>query len=174
MNLDKLFDALMYAVPALITGGVAYYLFDSYFKDQQKTRRWLLQKENQKHSMPLRLQAYERLALFLERISPAKLLIRVSPLNDDKVDYSNLLVHHIEQEYEHNLTQQIYITDECWTMVLTAKNTIIQNIRKTALDTSVANADQLREKILSNMLDGNSASQLALSYLKAEVADVLG
>lgn len=174
MSPDKLIEALMYAVPSLITGGVAYYLFDSYFKDQQNTRRWLSQKENQKHSMPLRLQAYERLALFLERISPAKLLIRVAPLNDDKADYQNLLIHHIEQEYEHNMTQQIYITDECWTMILTAKNTIIQTIRKTTADTSITNADQLREKILSNMLDGNSASQLALSYLKTEVTEVLG
>lgn len=174
MNLDKFIEVLLYAVPSLITGGVAYYLFDSYFKDQQNTRRWLLQKENQKHSMPLRLQAYERLALFLERIGPAKLLIRVAPLNNDKADYQNLLIHHIEQEYEHNMTQQIYITDECWTMVLTAKNTIIQSIRKTTADTSVTNADELREKILSNMLDGNSATQLALSYLKTEVTDVLG
>jgi hypothetical protein len=105
-------------------------LFDNYFKDQQNTRRWLLQKENQKHSLPLRLQAYERLALFLERINPAKLLIRVAPLSDNKVDYQNLLIHHIEQEYEHNITQQVYITSELWTMLLTAKNTIIQNIEK--------------------------------------------
>lgn len=174
MNIDKIAEVLMYAVPSIITGGVAYYLFDSYFKDQQNTRRWLIQKENQRHSMPLRLQAYERLALFLERISPAKLLIRVAPLNDDKTDYQNLLIQHIEQEYEHNMTQQIYITDECWTMILTAKNTIIQNIRKTTADTSIADANQLREKILSNMLDGNSASQLALSYLKTEVTDILG
>jgi hypothetical protein len=59
-------------------------------------------------------------------------------------------------------------------MVLTAKNTIIQNIRKTTLDATVTNADQLREKILSSMLDGQSASTLALSYLKSEVTDVLG
>jgi hypothetical protein len=174
MSLDKFIEVLLYAVPSLITGGVAYYLFDSYFKDQQHTRRWLSQKENQKQALPLRLQAYERLALFLERISPAKLLIRVAPLNNDKADYQNLLIHHIDQEYEHNLTQQIYITDECWTMILTAKNTIIQTIRKTTLDGSVTNADQLREKILSNMLDGNSATQLALTYLKTEVTDVLG
>jgi hypothetical protein len=174
MSTDKFIEVLLYAVPSLITGGVAYYLVDSYFKDQQHTRRWISQKENQKHALPLRLQAYERLALFLERISPAKLLIRVAPLTDDKADYQPLLIHHIAQESEHNMTQQIYITDECWTMVLTAKNTIIQNIRKTALDASVANADQLREKILSNMLDGQSTAQLALSYLKTEVADVLG
>ena len=174
MNLDKFFEVLLYAVPSLITGGVAYYLFDNYFKDQQNTRRWLLQRENQKHSLPLRLQAYERLALFLERISPAKLLIRVAPISENKSDYQNLLIQHIEQEYEHNMTQQIYITDECWTMILTAKNTIIQNIRKTTLDEMITNADQLREKIVSNMLDGNSASTLALSYLKSEVTDVLG
>ena len=174
MSIDKFIEVLLYAVPSLITGGVAYYLFDSYFKDQQNTRRWLLQKENQKESLPLRLQAYERLALFLERISPSKLLIRVAPISENKVDYQNFLIQNIEQEYEHNMTQQIYITDECWTMILTAKNTIIQNIRKTTLDKTVTNADQLREKILSNMLDGSSATQLALSYLKTEVIDILG
>ena len=174
MNSDKFLELLMYAVPSLITGGVAYYLFDSYFKDQKNTRRWLLQKENQKQSLPLRLQAYERLALFLERINPAKLLIRVAPLNNDKLDYQNLLIHHIEQEYEHNITQQVYVTNELWTMLMSAKNTIIQNIRKTTLDETVTNADQLREKILSNLLDGQSPSTVALGYLKNEVAEVLG
>jgi len=174
MSTDKIIEVLLYAVPSIITGGVAYYLFDSYFKDQQNTRRWLLQRENQKHSLPLRLQAYERLALLLERISPAKLLVRVAPTSDDKTDYQNLLIQHIEQEYEHNITQQVYVTDELWTMLLTAKNTIIQNIRKTTLDSSITNADQLREKILSNLLDGQSASSLALSFLKSEVSEVLG
>ncbi len=174
MNTDKILELLMYAVPSLITGGVAYYLFDNYFKDQQNTRRWLLQRENQKHSLPLRLQAYERLALFLERINPSKLLIRVAPHSKNKAEYQNLLIQHIEQEFEHNLTQQIYITDECWTMTLTAKNTIIQNIRKITLDDNITNADQLREKILSSMLDSDSASNIALSFLKTEVAQVLG
>lgn len=174
MNTDKILELLMYTVPSLITGGLAYYLFDSYFKDQQNTRRWLIQKENQKQSLPLRLQAYERLALFLERINPTKLLIRVAPLNNNKIDYQNLLIQHIEQEYEHNITQQVYVTDALWTILLTAKNTIIQNIRKTTLDETIGNADQLREKILSNLLDGQSASTVALSYLKNEVAEVLG
>nr|WP_294775960.1 hypothetical protein [uncultured Flavobacterium sp.] len=174
MSTDKILELAFYTLPALITGGVAYYLFDSYFKDQQHTRRWISQKENQKHALPLRLQAYERMALFLERINPAKLLIRVAPMNDDKVAYQNLLIHHIEQEFEHNLTQQIYITDECWTMIITAKNTIIQNIRKTTADTSVDNADQLREKILSNLLQDEVATNVALAFMKSEVSEVLG
>jgi hypothetical protein len=174
MNADKLLELMMYAVPSLITGAVAYYMFQSHFKDQQNTRKWLLLREKQKHSMPLKLQAYERLALFLERINPSKLLIRVAPIGDDKIDYQNLLIRHIEQEYEHNLTQQIYITDDAWVMILNAKNAIIQNIRKTTLDSSIENADKLREKILSNLLDGESASTVALTYLKTEVSQVLG
>jgi len=174
MSTDKILELAFYTLPALITGGVAYYLFDSYFKDQQHTRRWISQKENQKHALPLRLQAYERMALFLERINPAKLLIRVEPVNDDKVAYQNLLIHHIEQEFEHNLTQQVYITDECWTMIMTAKNTIIQNIRKTTADTSVVDADKLREKILSNLLQDEVATNVALAFLKSEVSEVLG
>lgn len=174
MNLDKLVELVMYAVPSLITGAVAYFMFQSHFKDQQNTRRWLIHRENQKQALPLKLQAYERLALFLERINPTKLLIRVVPIGDDKIDYQNLLIRHIEQEYEHNLTQQIYITDDAWVMILTAKNTIIQNIRKATKDESIANADVLREKILSNLLDSESASTVALAYLKSEVSEVLG
>lgn len=174
MSTDKILELAFYTLPALVTGGVAYYLFDSHFKDQQNSRRWLLQRENQKHSLPLRLQAYERMALFLERINPAKLLIRVAPQGTNKADYQNLLIQHIEQEYEHNMTQQIYITDECWTMIMTAKNTIIQNIRKTTLDETVTDADKLREKILSNLLQDEVATNVALTYLKTEVSQVLG
>lgn len=173
MNPDKIIELLMYTVPSLITGGVAYYLFVNYFKDQQNTRRWLLQRENQKHALPIRLQAYERLSLFLERINPSKLLIRVAPLNENKAEYQNLLIHHIEQEFEHNLAQQIYVTDECWTMIITAKNTIIQNIRKTTFEDTILNSDQLREKILSNLLQDEPPTSLALTFLKNEVSEVL-
>jgi len=173
MNTDKLIELAFYTLPALITGGVAYYLFDNYFKDQQNTRRWLLQKENQKQSLPMRLQAYERLALFLERINAAKLLIRVAPLSDDKNDYERLLIHHIEQEYEHNLAQQIYVSDECWTIITTAKNTTIQNIMKTNMSEKVDNAYKLRETILNDLLDSQSSSSIALSFLKSEVSAIL-
>lgn len=173
MNTDKIIELAFYCLPAAITGAVAYYSFQTFSNSEEKRRKFQLLRENQKQALPLRLQAYERLALFLERINPSKLVIRVAPFGTDKMDYQNLLIQHIEQEYEHNLTQQIYITDECWTMLLTAKNTIIQNIRKTALDTSVADADKLREKILSNLFETESASSVALSYLKNEVKEFL-
>lgn len=173
MNTDKIIELAFYCLPAAVTGAVAYYSFQTFSNSEEKRRKFQLLRENQKQALPLRLQAYERLALFLERINPTKLLIRVAPIGSDKMDYQNLLIHHIEQEYEHNLTQQIYITDECWTMILTAKNTIIQTIRKTTLDTSVTDSDKLREKILSTLFETESASNVALSFLKNEVKSFL-
>ena len=165
----KLFEILSYTLPSLITGGVAYYLFNAYFVDQQNTRRWLLQKENQKDALPLRLQAFERMALFLERINPTKLLIRIAPLSQDKNDYENLVIAQIEQEFEHNLTQQIYMTDECWTIIVTAKNATIQMIRKANMSDRVDSADKLREVILSDLMEKATQSSAAMSYLKNEL-----
>jgi RNase H-fold protein (predicted Holliday junction resolvase) len=173
MDNSKIIEILAYTLPSLITGGVAYFLFNSYFKDQQNMRRWLLQKENQKDSLPLRLQAYERMALFLERINPSNLLIRVTPFSSDKNQYESLIIEHINQEYEHNITQQIYVTDECWTIIMTAKNTTIQNIRKTNMNEKVDSANKLRETILSDLLDNQSPSTLALAFLKDEVGRII-
>ncbi|RBN51525.1 DUF7935 family protein [Flavobacterium psychrolimnae] len=172
MDSTKIIEILAYTIPSLITGGVAYHLFNSYFKDQQNTRRWLLQKDAQKEALPLRLQAYERMVLFMERINPTKLLIRIAPISNDKNDYENLIIAQIEQEYEHNLTQQIYMSDECWTIIVTAKNSTIQMIRKANMSDRVDNADKLREVLLSDLMEKQSPSNAALAYIKNEVSQM--
>lgn len=173
METSKIIELFAYTLPALITGAVAYYLFNSYFKDQQNTRRWLLQKESQKDALPLRLQAFERMVLFLERINPTKLLIRLTPFSSNKNDYENYIIAQIEQEFEHNLTQQIYMSDECWTIIITAKNATIQMIRKANMSERVDSADKLREVILSDLMDKQTPSSAALAYLKNEVKEFL-
>ena len=173
MDSTKIIEILAYTIPSLITGGVAYYLFNSYFKDQQNTRRWLLQKEAQKDALPLRLQAYERMSLYLERINPTKLLIRIIPLSNDKNDYENLVISQIEQEFEHNLTQQIYMSDECWTVITTAKNATIQMLRKAAANPDFSEANSLREYVLAGLFDKATPSSTALAYIKNEVKEFL-
>ena len=78
MEVEKVFEVLLYAVPALITGMIAYYFFKEHTKNEDGRRRFLLHKDMQVNVMPLRLQAYERMALFLERISPSKLITKTS------------------------------------------------------------------------------------------------
>lgn len=172
MDLSKILELLTYTAPAVITGGVAYYFFNLHIKNEERRRRYLLMKEGQKNAMPLRLQAYERMTLFLERISLSNLLIRISPISTDKNDYANFVIAQIDQEFEHNLAQQIYMTDECWTIITTSKNATIQMIRKAALNPEVNNADQLRETLLSDLLEKLTPSSAALAYIKKEVSQL--
>jgi hypothetical protein len=132
-----------------------------------------LNKEAQKDALPLRLQAFERMTLYLERINPTKLLIRITPISSNKNDYENYIISQIEQEFEHNLSQQIYMSNDCWTIIVTAKNATIQMIRKANMSERVDSADKLREVILSDLMDKQTPSNAALSFLKNEVNEFL-
>ncbi len=172
MNPEKIIDLLLYAVPALITGLIAYYFFKEHTKNEDGRRRFLLKKDLQVNAMPLRLQAYERMAIFLERITPSKLLIRVVPNSSNKEDYESLLIANIEQEFEHNLSQQIYISNECWNVITAAKNATIQLIRKAGMLEKTDTANKLREVVLTEMMEKRAPSDVALSYIKQEVSEM--
>jgi hypothetical protein len=173
MDATKIIELLAYTLPALITGVVAYYFFELHTKNEEGRRRYLLNKEAQKDALPLRLQAFERMTLYLERINPTKLLIRITPISSNKNDYENYIISQIEQEFEHNLSQQIYMSNECWTIIVTAKNATIQMIRKANMSERVDSADKLREVILSDLMDKQTPSNAALSFLKNEVNEFL-
>jgi hypothetical protein len=171
MTGDDIFQLFAFLLPAVVTGAVAFYFFRLHTNNEEGRRRYLLHKESQKNSLPIRLQAYERMALFLERISIPSLVVRVAPKNADKNEYEHLLIRTIEKEFEHNLSQQIYMSDECWNIIKAAKNATIQAIRKAAMSQSDA-ADKLREDILNSTMDKQSPSATALSYVKKEISSL--
>ncbi|WP_047545697.1 hypothetical protein [Psychroserpens sp. Hel_I_66] len=169
---QQLINLLMFIIPALITGAIAYLFFREFVENETNRRDYLIRKDLQKDSLPMRLQAYERISLFLERIKPSKLLIRVTPNSSNKEDYEALLIANIEQEFDHNLAQQIYVTDKCWSITSTAKNATIQMIRKATLSDKVDNADKLREVIITDMMDKRAPSDAALSFIREEVSEI--
>jgi hypothetical protein len=172
MDASRVIDVFLFAIPSLITGLIAYYFFKEHTKNEDGRRRYLLHKDMQINALPTRLQAYERMALFLERISPAKLLIRVAPVSSDKDSYESLIIQNIEQEFEHNLSQQIYVSEKCWNIINTAKNATIQLIRKASLLEKTDTANKLREVVLTEMMERRSPSDAALSFLKEEVGQL--
>ncbi len=161
-----------YLLPAIVVGLVAYFFFKGHTANEEGRRRYLVQKEAQKQVLPLRLQAYERIVLFLERIDLNKLLIRVKPFSDSIADYENLLVKNIEQEYEHNLTQQIYVSPECWNLVNSAKNATIHVIRQGTMHEKEGDVDKMRAWLLQNFMEEITPSQKALAYVKKEVSEL--
>ncbi len=169
---SKFIDLLISFLPAVIVAFISFYFFNLHVRNEERRRRFLLHRENQKQAFPLRLQAYERMVLFLERISPGKLLSRMAPVGEDKKGYASLLVNTIDQEFEHNLTQQIYISDECWNTIKAAKNATIALIHKTTLKKEVDSADKMREVILTGLIEKGAPSDTALAYIKDEISDM--
>ena len=105
---DEILGLLIYCIPALVTGAIAFLFFREHTDNENNRRNFVLTQSLQKEVMPVRLQAYERLALFLERIAAHHLLKRVDPIVNETQAYKDLLISTIEQEYTHNLSQQIY------------------------------------------------------------------
>lgn len=172
MDIDKLLEVVLSLLPAILVAAIAYYFFKQHVENENNRRRYMLQKSMQKEAFPLRLQAYERMALFLERISPSKLITRVNPTSSNKEDYESLLIATIEQEFEHNLSQQIYVSDECWNVIRGAKNATIQLIRKASMHEKTDTANKLRETILTDLMDKQAPSNTALAFIKEEVGEM--
>lgn len=169
---DQLLNLLMYAVPSLIVGSVAFLFFREHIQNEDDRRKFIIHKQLQKESLPQRLQAYERLSLFLERINPNRLILRVHPVSSNKNDYEMLLINNIEQEFDHNLAQQIYVSDNCWSVINASKSATIQLIRKISMSDKIDSAEKLREAIITEMMDKAAPSNAGLSYIKKEVSEL--
>lgn len=173
MNEIDLLQLVTSLLPAAVVGVVAFYFFKMHLANEEKRRRFLLRRENQKTALPLRLQAYERMTLFLERISMGKILLRIKPSDLDKDQYKKLLAQTIDQEFEHNLSQQIYMSGECWNVIKTAKNATIGIIRKTGRRENIDSAEKLREVILTNLMEQAAPTDAALEFVKKEVRNII-
>ena len=131
MSGDQILQLFAYLMPAVVTGAVAFYFFRLHTRNEDGRRRFLLHKDSQKETLPIRLQAYERMALFLERIALNSLVVRVSPTGKKKSDYENLLIKQIETEFEHNLSQQIYIfLKKFWSLIRSTNAIVLMNLWK--------------------------------------------
>lgn len=172
MDSTDILQIFLAIVPSIIVGLVAYYCFNSYMKNEEGRRRYALRKDTQIEAFPHRLQALERMTLFLERIDPGSLLVRVKPTNDNKYDYENILIRSIEKEFEHNLTQQIYVSTSCWNAIRATKNATISIIRKTNMSDKVDSPNKLREVILTDLLDKKAPSTTGLAYIKKEAREM--
>jgi len=168
---DKLLESIAYILPAAVTGLVAYYMFNGFLNQQDREKKRTFLAERKKESLPIKLQAYERMLLFCERINPVKMLVRITPLTENTQDYLQLLTASIDQEFEHNLVQQIYISNDSWTAIVATKNAIINKLRQTAEISKSAN--EFRENILLDYSKTLSPTETAISFIKNEVKTIL-
>jgi hypothetical protein len=168
---DKLLESIAYILPAVVTGLVAYYMFNGFIKQQDSEKKLELLSERKKDTLPIKLQAYERMLLFCERINPVKMLVRIKPLSENTHDYLHLLIANVEQEFEHNFVQQIYVSDDSWTAILATKNAIINKIKQVSETSNSAN--DLRENVIIYYAKTLPPTDTAISFIRNEVKKLL-
>ncbi|WP_259065348.1 hypothetical protein HDF24_01390 [Mucilaginibacter sp. X4EP1] len=119
--LSFLLDIIKYIVAGSAVVGVAYYLVKPYFERDEKIQLLEFKKAVTNQTLPLRLQAYERLVLLIERINPASMLIRLNGPAYSAHELYSLVVEDIRNEYQHNITQQIYVSVRAWAVIKRVK-----------------------------------------------------
>jgi hypothetical protein len=169
-----LFDLLKTILPAIIVAGAIFLLFRQYLEKEQQRHLIELRLDASKTTLPLRLQAYERLTLLLERISPSNILVRLSSGGQSAADYHRLLQQEIRAEFEHNFSQQLYVSPEAWANVKQAKENVLTMINRAFH--GLSNPTQLRgtelaKRILEGLMtDEADPTAQALAVVRSEAA----
>ena len=123
-----LLEILKIAVPALIVFLTVFTIMKKYVESQENLRRMEFRQTQQNTTIPLRLQAYERLSLFCERISIPSMVLRLRQEGMNARELRVTMMIAIQQEFEHNITQQVYISENLWKIVKIARDDVLNVI----------------------------------------------
>lgn len=173
--METLSDILKITLPALIVFFTAWILLRNLIRNDQDKRRQDLILQNSRTIIPIKLQAYERIILFLERISLESLLVRVSSTNMSASQLHSALVTTIRNEYEHNLSQQIYMSPQAWEVVRNARSNMIKIINSEAekMPASASGMD-LGKLLLEKIMElEKEPTRAAIEYVKGEVSRMI-
>lgn len=128
--MDALIEVFRYSLPALVVFATAYYILSQQSKNQEKHAIIKANQALKGESLKQKLNAYERLAVFSERISPRSLGLRLSTKESSGKALAQAMTIAIQQEYDHNTSQQIYVSDALWQLIETGKDSVIHIIGK--------------------------------------------
>ena len=169
--LQVLVELLKYVLPAVLVLLGVKLMMDYHLKKDAGQQNHLLRAEVVRQHLPLKLSAYERALLYLERINPRQLLV-MNPGNGKKAqDYYAELIQQIQTEYEHNIVQQVYISNHGWDGIVASRNEIIGLIKE-SMEGLPPDADGafLMKKISDNFEERQDKNiSNAVLILKADV-----
>lgn len=126
--METFLDILKYVLPSVITFLTAFFLVKKFLERDYREQMTAMKSENQKMITPLRLQAYERLILLMERTNLSDLITRTHKSGMSARMLHNELLKTIRNEFDHNIAQQLYVTNKSWDSLKTAKEETIKTI----------------------------------------------
>jgi len=158
-------DILKLTIPAVIVGSTAYLLLKSLLDERQRMDRALLRNDAQKITLPLRLSAYERLMLLCDRADIANTMLRVRMPNMKVRELRGVLLMAINQEFEHNVSQQLYVSDTLWQIIRIAKNNTLALVTLMAPELDPDAPAEALANALLQALDEQSITPLQTAIL---------
>ena len=166
-----IFEILKYTIPSIIVFLTSYLILSKMISNEDKRRKVEIVLNNQKVITPIRLQAYERMILMLERLSPQSMILRVQKQKMTNIVLQKALLKNIRMEFEHNMAQQLYISDKAWEKVKTAKENLIKIVNQNAISVKPDGQSlQLSKNILETMMEPDKdPTQKAILFLKSEI-----
>ena len=169
--MEVLLEILKYTVPALIVFFTVLVMIRAWSRNEDLRRKKDFNMHLSDDILPIRLQAYERSILLLERISPESMMMRVSRNDYTARQLQQELLSNITSEFEHNIAQQTYLSTEAWDKMKATKNQVINLVNDTAKEVKPdASGPTLGKLILERLTElNNPPSQVAIDYLKQEV-----
>lgn len=174
--LDTTLEIAKYTIPALVVMACSYMIVKKFLVSQIQRKQIALFKDSQDITLRLRLHAYERLVVFIERIGPRQLVTRVYDPSMTVRDLQVAMTMTIRTEFEHNLSQQIYVSRNVWETVKGVKEQEINmaNQLSKTLDPD-AHAKELYSRIMGVILktEEELPTEVALKIINAEVRKVM-
>jgi hypothetical protein len=164
-------EMLKYIVPLVVVFAFIYFILNNYLVENFKLRSLDLKLQNQEAITPVRMQAYERVVVYLERISPSNLIMRIHKSGMSSRLLHTEMIKSIRSEYDHNIAQQIYMSNASWELVKSAKEEMIKLINTSAHKVN-ENADgvELCKVLLDVTMNVEKLpTQIALEYVKKEI-----
>ena len=161
-----------------LSGWIFYSLLKRWLKSQQKERLLQMKIDERQETLrvvtPIRLQAYERMALFLERISPNSLVLRCYQPGMDLRLLQGVMTKNIRDEWEHNLSQQVYLGADLWTRIREAKDEMINLVNSAAVSlTDTTDPTRLAATIFASAADRSPVDN-ALDAMHKELNELFG
>ena len=173
--MEILIDIIKITVPALLVMLTAWLVIWYLLKNDQDKRRQEIILQNSRTVTPIKLQAYERIVLFLERISLESMLIRINSPGMSASQLHSSLLSTIRSEFEHNLSQQIYMSPQAWEVVKNARSNMIKIIN-TEIEKMPEKATgmEFSKKLLETVMELNKEpTRTAIEFIKAEVGRMI-
>ncbi len=169
--MNEIIEIVKITLPIIVVVYGFFLVIRSFLNKKLEEVKLQSKSESSNTTLKLRLQAYERMVLFLERITPDNLFLRLKNADLTAEELRIISIEEIRTEYAHNFSQQIYLSQEAWVMIQQAKENVIQLINQSKEEVQKdAPSSELSKRVLHEILSTqDNQTSMAMNFLKKEI-----